>query len=610
MALTDIGEDRELALRASHGDQLAFEDLYRRYFQRIYDLALRTVHDPDLAASVVRAAFIRAWEGLHRGVPAINFRAWLFARAYDAAIEEIRHRTSDAFGAEQINPFDEADLGQVEPSRLSDPRSVVPDRELVEIVWSATRSLTPKEYMLLDMSLRQGFSLEELAEALSMRRGSLESTLTRLKDELNETATYTLLLRRGPAECSRLAAALQDVEDPYLLDATSRAIIANHLADCIACSDRKRNYPSPVEVFSALAVVPPSLRARTAVWEQVSDQMQRAALTSEPARVGAGWQPPASDRLPLYGAIGGGILILLLALFFIVRPGRASVHDPANVHSTDHQVGQASSSNVVAVTWQPDPDAKAYAIRWSQQPKDVPDAHEDLAGSATGTTSPPLEPGTWYFHLRTEGKSGGWTSTVHLGPFVVSAAPTPAPTATPVPPTATAEPTDTPTPAATATTAATPTRTPTPRTTPTPKTTPTATAKPSAPGSASAKPAPAAAPATSTPAPAPASASAQPCASKLGGAGLSATTGAGNKVAVSWNASGGCAPYKGSITARYQQETSNYASYPVTTVSGTLTDTPPSRCKGSYTVIYNLSIEDSAGQSTSASAGAGVVWTC
>src|SRR5690348_7333954 len=97
MALTDIGEDRELALRASHGDQLAFEDLYRRYFQRIYDLAVRTVHDPDLAASVVRATFVNAWAALRRAAPPANFRPWLFARAYDAAIEEIRHRTSAAF---------------------------------------------------------------------------------------------------------------------------------------------------------------------------------------------------------------------------------------------------------------------------------------------------------------------------------------------------------------------------------------------------------------------------------------------------------------------------------------------------------------------------------
>jgi hypothetical protein len=91
---------------------------------------------------------------------------------------------------------------------------------------------------------------------------------------------------------------------------------------------------------------------------------------------------------------------------------------------------------------------------------------------------------------------------------------------------------------------------------------------------------------------------------------MSATTGAGNKVAVSWNASGGCAPYKGTISARYQQETSSYASYPVTTLSGTVTDSPPARCKGSFTVIYNLNLEDNGGQTATASSAASVIWTC
>jgi hypothetical protein len=45
----------------------------------------------------------------------------------------------------------------------------------------------------------------------------------------------------------------------------------------------------------------------------------------------------------------------------------------------------------------------------------------DLPGSATGTTSPALAPGRWYFHLRTQGRDDSWTHTVHRGPFVVIA---------------------------------------------------------------------------------------------------------------------------------------------------------------------------------------------
>jgi hypothetical protein len=95
----------------------------------------------------------------------------------------------------------------------------------------------------------------------------------------------------------------------------------------------------------------------------------------------------------------------------------------------------------------------------------------------------------------------------------------------------------------------------------------------------------------------------------LGGAALAATTGSGNRVAVSWSSNGGCAPFKGSITAHYQ-DAPPYTTYPIGQPSGTLTDAVPPHCSGTYTVIYTLALQDANGQSASASASTKVVWVC
>ena len=52
-------------------------------------------------------------------------------------------------------------------------------------------------------------------------------------------------------------------------------------------------------------------------------------------------------------------------------------------------------------------------------------------------TSPPLSTGTWWFNVRTKDNAGNWTSTAHLGPFIVDTTPPSIPT------TPTATPTDT-----------------------------------------------------------------------------------------------------------------------------------------------------------------------
>jgi len=109
--------------------------------------------------------------------------------------------------------------------------------------------------------------------------------------------------------------------------------------------------------------------------------------------------------------------------------GAATLRDPDDVHSPDRKTGEPSSDNTIDLTWTAIPGAKAYSTIWSHQPVDLPDTVADLPGTATSTTSPPLDPGTWYFHLRTQNEDGSWTSTLHIGPFeVIAASPTPAPT--------------------------------------------------------------------------------------------------------------------------------------------------------------------------------------
>jgi hypothetical protein len=61
-----------------------------------------------------------------------------------------------------------------------------------------------------------------------------------------------------------------------------------------------------------------------------------------------------------------------------------------------------------------------FSYEWDTSPGGVPDATVDAQEDVTGATSPPLSDGeSHYFHLRTRDNAGNWTSTVHMGPFVI-----------------------------------------------------------------------------------------------------------------------------------------------------------------------------------------------
>ena len=82
------------------------------------------------------------------------------------------------------------------------------------------------------------------------------------------------------------------------------------------------------------------------------------------------------------------------------------------------RIGVPTDVNVIELTWSRQDDVRAYSVEWADAAA-LPDTDPDLPGDATGASSPALSAGSWYFSMRTQGTSGEWTSTVHVGPFIV-----------------------------------------------------------------------------------------------------------------------------------------------------------------------------------------------
>jgi hypothetical protein len=98
--------------------------------------------------------------------------------------------------------------------------------------------------------------------------------------------------------------------------------------------------------------------------------------------------------------------------------------DP-RLSSSSHRLGTASTTRVVRIAWQGATDGNSgvdgFSFGFDRSPTSRPDEVKDAEESAAGTSSPSLAPGRYWFHLRTRDNAGNWTSTVHLGPFVIAA---------------------------------------------------------------------------------------------------------------------------------------------------------------------------------------------
>ncbi|MEM4217584.1 MAG: hypothetical protein QXZ09_06145 [Candidatus Methanomethylicaceae archaeon] len=91
--------------------------------------------------------------------------------------------------------------------------------------------------------------------------------------------------------------------------------------------------------------------------------------------------------------------------------------------SSSHPINTPSNDNTVQVTLSGAADATSgvdgYGVAWDNSPTWACDRVLDYEETITTIESNPLPDGNWWFHLCTKDNAGNWTSTVHLGPFII-----------------------------------------------------------------------------------------------------------------------------------------------------------------------------------------------
>ncbi|MHB1891082.1 MAG: RNA polymerase sigma factor, partial [Acidimicrobiales bacterium] len=89
----DLDRDRALVERAQRGDQSAFDDLYQRYYQRLYRACVRRLRDQHEAEDVAQEAFARAWRALPNFAGDRKFYPWISVIAAHLCTDVQRRRS-------------------------------------------------------------------------------------------------------------------------------------------------------------------------------------------------------------------------------------------------------------------------------------------------------------------------------------------------------------------------------------------------------------------------------------------------------------------------------------------------------------------------------------
>lgn len=177
--------DYELVKRAMEGDQKAYTELLKRYYDSIYFMMLKMVKNQDDADDLTMEAFGKAFKGLSHYTPDYAFSTWLFKIATNNCIDYMRRQKIKPISIDKPFENEEGDEMSMEvKSVYLTPEEKYIKKQKIKIMHELVDKLKPRYRTLIELRYFKEWSYEEIAAHLNMPIGTVKGQLFRAKDIL------------------------------------------------------------------------------------------------------------------------------------------------------------------------------------------------------------------------------------------------------------------------------------------------------------------------------------------------------------------------------------------------------------------------------------------
>jgi len=166
--------DRDGGLKSVAGPRSRFDELYGANAVRIGRLCRWLLSDAGEAEDVTQEVFLKLHRALEDGTQALAWEPWLTTVALNAC----RDRRRSAWWRRVWQPGVELDESKL-PGLRRDAEEELLGREEGRRIWVAYRALSPRQQEVFALRHLEGWSTDEVAQALGMSSGSVKRHLHR-----------------------------------------------------------------------------------------------------------------------------------------------------------------------------------------------------------------------------------------------------------------------------------------------------------------------------------------------------------------------------------------------------------------------------------------------
>jgi RNA polymerase sigma-70 factor (ECF subfamily) len=155
-----------------------FDEIVRRHQRRVYRFLFLMLRDADEADNLTQECFLRAYQSLGTFRGESTMETWLLRIATNLVRDRARNR-KHSFWKRLLGLEDEEQGAARVASPRASPERQVLVREEVQAVWRAAEELPEQQRAVFLLRFIEEMELNEIAEVLSLRVGSVKSHLFR-----------------------------------------------------------------------------------------------------------------------------------------------------------------------------------------------------------------------------------------------------------------------------------------------------------------------------------------------------------------------------------------------------------------------------------------------
>src|SRR5256714_12854266 len=178
-------EERELVRRARTGEMEAYDELVRRYQERIYATIYHMTANHEDANDLAQETFIKAYQALKSFKGDSSFFTWIYRIAVNKTINFLKQRknkTHMSLNDLDFNAEHDADLVALISEKT--PRRDVNLIELQEKLNVAMQKLSEVHRLVVTLHDVQGLSHEEIGKIMDCNTGTVRSRLFYARQQL------------------------------------------------------------------------------------------------------------------------------------------------------------------------------------------------------------------------------------------------------------------------------------------------------------------------------------------------------------------------------------------------------------------------------------------